>query len=557
MITELSARDFALIESLRVEFGPGLTVLTGETGAGKSIVVGALSLLLGGRSDAAMVRTGADSAQVEARITATPEIAERCHELGIELGPEPEPVLILRRRIERNGRSACYANDSSLTVAALERLGERLADLHGQHQHQSLLKHEVHLDILDAYAGLTSERREFTERFHAAERLRDKLAQLDEELAERRRRRELTEFQVRELTEARVRPGELAELQQQRQLLETAERRHRLAHEIGQVLSEGEVSLATLAAAAERTLAELCRIDERLSEHRARFVEARVLLDEIWRELAKYRETIDFSAERLDAVNARLFQIERLERKYGVGATELPTLLQHLQTELDRTAADGDRRNALADELGALQAELEALAQKLSRRRGRVRKKLEEQLARELAAVGLGRAELVIGIEPTDTLTERGRETAQFLFTANPGEDRRPLRKVASGGELSRIMLALKSVLAHADPVPTLVFDEIDAGIGGRVADTVGSRLARLGSTHQVICITHLPQIARYADRHLLVEKTTRGGRTRTQIRELDAESRVSELARMAGGATITRTVLAHAREMLRKNNRG
>ncbi|MBM3323848.1 hypothetical protein FJY69_10280, partial [candidate division WOR-3 bacterium] len=425
MLTELSVRDFALIEALRVEFKPGLTVLTGETGAGKSIVVGALSLLLGGRADSDMVRTGADSAQVEARITLSPELAGRCRALGIDVGQES--VLILRRRIERNGRGACYANDSGLTLAALERLGDRLADLHGQHQHQFLLKPDVHLDILDAYAGLESERRQFSGQFHAGERLRAELAQLDEELAERRRRRELTEFQAKELSDAAVGPEEPAELRQERQLLESAERRHGLVHEVGQLLSEGEVSIGSLAAATEKALAELCRIDERLSEHRARMVEARVLLDEVWRELAKYRETIDFSAERLDELNTRLFLIERLERKYGVGAAELPALARQLQAELDRAAADSDRRDTLAGELDALQAELTVRAQKLSRQRGRSRAKLEEQLARELAAVGLARAELVMSIEPSDGLTERGRDAAEFVFSANPGEERRPL----------------------------------------------------------------------------------------------------------------------------------
>jgi DNA repair protein RecN (Recombination protein N) len=558
MLTELSIRDYALIETLRLELGPGLTVLTGETGAGKSIVVGALSLLLGGRADSDMVRTGADSALVEARFELNEEMAEQCRALGIEPGSAAEPVLILRRRVERNGRGTCHANDSGLTLAALERLGDRLVDLHGQHQHQFLLRPDVHLDILDDYAGLTQERAEFSERFHACEQTRTELARLEQELATKSARRDLTEFQARELTDAAVEPGEAAALQRERELLESAERRHTLVHETRQLLSEGEVTACGLVGAAEKALAELSRIDDRLAERRSVLAEARVLLDELWRELVRYGETIDFSAERLDAVNARLFLIERLERKYGVSADELPTLARRLQAELGDAAADNDRRDALAARLASLQAELVARARRLSRQRNRSRARLEQQLHQELAAVGLGRAELVIDIRfPSDAelaavLTERGGDTAEFLFTANPGEERRPLRKVASGGELSRIMLALKGVLAHADPVPTLVFDEIDSGIGGRVAETVGQRLARLGRTHQVICITHLPQIAKYAARHLLVEKSTRGARTRTQVRELDAESRVLELARMAGGATVTRAALAHAREMLK-----
>ncbi len=557
MLTELSIRDFALIESLRLAFGPGLTVLTGETGAGKSIVVGALSLLLGGRSDPDTIRTGADSAQIEARITLSPEVVEYCRSLGIDIKDEPE--LILKRRVERAGRGACYANDSSLTLTTIEHLGDQLVDLHGQHQHQYLLKPDVHLDILDAYAGLTEERNQFSERFRVCERLRAELAELDQELAERRRRRELTEFQARELSDAAVNPEEPTALEQERKLLETAERRHALAHEIGQLLTEGEVSAHDLTAAAEKALTQLCRIDERLTEHCARLTQARETINDTSRQLAAYCETLDYSAQRLDEVNARLFQIAKLERKYGVSAAELPALAQRLRAELDTLATDSDRRQTIAAQVEELQTDLFARARRLSRQRLRSRSRLESQTHEELAAVGLASAKLLMNIQSgsddqaAPALTERGWDTAEFLFSANPGEEPRPLRKVASGGELSRIMLALKTVLTNADPVPTLVFDELDTGIGGRIADAVGSRLARLSQTHQVICITHLPQIARYASRHFLVEKTTRAGRTRTQVRELDDESRVLELARMAGGATVTRATLAHAREMLRE----
>jgi DNA repair protein RecN (Recombination protein N) len=278
----------------------------------------------------------------------------------------------------------------------------------------------------------------------------------------------------------------------------------------------------------------------------------------------RYRESIEFSPERMDEVNSRLFLIEKLERKYGLRADELASREARLKAELDSIELGGSRRDELAAELSALRQGLTARADKLSRKRGRARSELEKRLGGEFEALGLGKALLSVSLsrvpDPEGVyescnerfrLTPTGVDAAEFLFSANPGEELRPLRKVASGGELSRIMLALKSVLSQADPVPTLVFDEIDVGIGGKVAESVGKRLARLAKTHQVICITHLPQIAKYAERHLLVAKSVRAGRTLTSIRTLDAEARIEELARMTSGATVTKTSLAHAREML------
>jgi DNA repair protein RecN (Recombination protein N) len=562
MLSELRIRDYALIADLTVEFSPGLNVLSGETGAGKSIIIGALTLLLGDKPDADMIRTGSDTAQVEGRFDADGRLAAECSSLGIPL--TDDGALLLRRRAERSGRGAAYANDSGITIAALQKLGDRLVDLHGQHQHQLLLKPEIHLDILDEYAGLGEERAGFAERFRSFEEKSAELAGLDREMAERRARRELTEFQHKELSAARVKPGELEELNRERALLQTSERRFTLARQLEELLSEQEGSIIGLLGVAGKALGELAELDPGLSERRALLNEARAGTDDLWRELVRYRESIEFSPERMEEVNSRLFLIERLERKYGLRADEIASLEAKLKAELDSIETGGSRREELAAELAALRQDLAERADKLSRKRGRARSELEKRLSSEFEALGLGKAALSVSLsrvpDPDGVyescnerfrLTSTGADTAEFLFTANPGEEMRPLRKVASGGELSRVMLALKSVLSQADPVPTLVFDEIDVGIGGKVAESVGRRLARLGKNHQVICITHLPQIAKYAERHLLVAKSTRGSRTVTSIRTLDPDSRVEELARMTSGATVTKASLAHAREML------
>ncbi|MBM3314131.1 hypothetical protein FJY70_06025 [candidate division WOR-3 bacterium] len=327
----------------------------------------------------------------------------------------------------------------------------------------------------------------------------------------------------------------------------------------------------SLLGGASRALAELAELDGGLGGYRAGLEEARAVADDLWRELVRYREAIEFSPERMEAVNARLFLLEKLARKYGTSADQLPDLLTQVQAELDALDTDSSRRDALAAEIAERREALMTAADALTRRRRRARSELEQRLKEEMGALGLGRATLALSLaRPPDPsgiydrgghrcrMTSTGADSAEFLFSANPGEELRPLRKVASGGELSRLMLAMKNVLAEADPVPTLVFDEIDVGIGGRVAEAVGKRLARLARVRQVVCITHLPQIAKYADCHMLVAKSTRAGRTSASIRALDRDARVAELARMSSGVEITPTSLALAREMLKSVvNRG
>lgn len=551
MLVSLHIRDYALIDDLALDFEPGLCVLTGETGAGKSIIVGALSLLLGDKPDSASIRTGADNAVVEGRFRDCPAALAAAAALGIAPAAG-DADLLLRRRVDRTGRSAAWACDSPVTVAGLARTADRLIDLHGQHEHQLLLRPDFQLETLDAYAGLVNDRRAFAECYDRRIALAAELAGLDEQLSQARARHELAEFQLNELAAAHVTPGEVEALHRERELLQTAERRYALARQLEEILSDGEPSASSLLAAAVKALSALSELDPAQREGLDALGGAQAAADETWRRLVRYREAVEFSPERLEEVNARLFAIEKLERKYRVPAAELPALEARLRAEADGIEQHHERRTALAGELLALDDQLAAAATSLTKKRTRAARRLETLLKAELDALGLGRAELSLQLTRHDGLTAAGRDVAEFLFSANPGEEPRPLRKVASGGELSRLMLALKGVLAEADPVPTLVFDEVDSGIGGRIAEAVGRRLARLARTRQVIVITHLPQIARHADAHYAVTKLPRDGRVVTTARRLDDAGRTDELARMLAGATVTPATIAHARELLR-----
>jgi DNA repair protein RecN (Recombination protein N) len=568
-LLSLRIQNYALIDELRVEFGTGLNVLTGETGTGKSIILGALSLLLGDRPDPDMIRSGADSAAVEGTFAAGRAVAALCAEVGIPVETGQSPLLVLRRRIGSAGRNAAWANDTSITVATLARLGDRLIDLHGQHQHQLLLDSEFQLSVLDEYAGLGPDRSRFADRFAEHERLVAELAALDRDIRERTARRELTEFQLKELDAAAVRPGEADELRREQEFTASAEKRWQLVAGLRDLLSEREGSLTEGLAAAGRSLTELAALDPVFADWRERVAGAQATVDDLWRELVQYGDATEYSPERTEQVNARLFLIEKLERKHSVPAAELPALEAKLRAELDLTATDPTRRDELAGRQAALLKQLGSDAAALSRRRARAAKQLEAALPAEFATLGLDRARVDAG--PTQLadesglveldgrrfrLTDSGIDAVEFRFSANPGEDLRPLRKVASGGEISRVMLAIKSCLSASDPVGTLVFDEVDSGIGGRVAEAVGLRLRRLGAGHQVICITHLPQIAKYAARHFVVSKASAAGRTATGIRPLDDEGRVRELARMAAGAKVTATGVAHARELIAEAGR-
>jgi len=573
MLKSLRIRNYALIDDLNIDFTSGLNVLTGETGAGKSIILGALSLILGEKSDTDMIRTGSDAAVVEAEFelsSVPPGLKQPLAELALDLSVESG--LVIRRKVARSGKGACLVNDLTVSLPILKRLGDSLVDLHGQHEHQSLLNSEQHLLVLDDFAKLHASRQELAGRFQDFRRQEAELERLRAELKTRREHQDFTTAQLRELQAARLTPDEPERLRGEQELLETVEKRQSLIQELAAILVEQEGSAQEHLSAAARRLEALAQLDPRLARAEADLKQAAALIDEVGRETVRYRETIEHAPGRLDEVNERLFLIERLARKHCPGSAQadrsgveaLIAEQDRLARELEGLETDETRLPRLEQEQAAARTELTRIARHLSHARQKAKDEFETSLNRQFPALGLASARVLVQMEliedPDGLYVQAGRnyrldasgaDHVEFLFAANPGEDPRALRKVVSGGELSRVMLGLKSLLAGQNQVPVMVFDEIDTGIGGRVAEAVGRKLGQLARRQQVICITHLPQIARFAATHFLVSKTTQAGRTVTRLARLEPEDRVQELARMLAGDRITETALTHARELL------
>jgi len=568
MLVELHIQDFALVEELTISFPAGLMVLTGETGAGKSILVDAIDVLLGERVGTELVRSGASRASLAAvfELADRPEIAHLLEEAGIP--PEPDGLLHIAREITREGRNPCRLNGRTCPLSLLRALGERLVDLHGQHEHQALLHSERHQEYLDRFgspahqelvARLAAQYQVWQE---AGRRLRQLLA--DE--GARQRELDLLRFQLAEIEAAAPQPGEDAELEQEAARLANAERLAAAADEAYRALYEGVaegMSALDLAARAERGLLAAGQHDPELAKLAEPLAQAADLIRETSRELTAYRESLVFDPARLEQVQARLHLLADLKRKYG---GELEAVLAYQERAAGELAAWEQRDVLLAEAEAAREQAEQALAascRELSGSRQQIAGQIRERLAGELAELGMPDARFEVQLDPApdpDGLLLEGQRLAvsavgvdrvEFLFSANRGEPPQPLARIASGGEVSRVMLALKSVLAQADPVPTLAFDEIDSGIGGRTAEAVGRKLQALGRHAQVICVTHLPQIAYRATHHLAVAKQVRGGRTVITVRPLQGQERVEELARMQAGARVTPAVLEHIRQML------
>jgi DNA repair protein RecN (Recombination protein N) len=537
MLRYVNIRNLAVIESLEVTFQQGLNVITGETGAGKSIVVGAVGLLLGDRASADMIRTGEEMAIVQA-----------VFELD---GRE----IIVRREVTAQGRSRSFVDGQLVTAGSLKELGVQLVDLHGQHEHQALLNPDVHLDLLDQYAGLAADRAAVAAAHGLWSGLRLERESVGAKERDKDARADFLRFQLHEIERVAPQPGEDDELAVTRRLLANAEKIRRLCDQSYGRLYEDDTSVLSSLSGIWKRVAELRELDPRFGT----FLDTRdgitAQLDELANHLREYGAHIDAAPERLQETEERLAALERLKRKYGPAlsdvlvrraqcADELAALDSAAERlgELDRQVAEAGERYRLA--AAALSAARRSHAAKFSR-----------GLERELAELAMERTRFEIRFEAgeatEDRWTARGTDVAQFYVSPNPGEDIRPLARIASGGELSRMMLALKTLATTDSPGKTLVFDEVDAGIGGRVADVVGQRLQTLGRTYQVLCITHLPQIATCGHFHYCVSKSERNGRTQTTVAPLVGEARVDELARMMAGLVVTDGTRASAREML------
>lgn len=559
MLTYLRIKDFALIESLELELGPGLTVMTGETGAGKSIILAAVGLLLGQRASADLIRAGADSAVVEAQFLIDPQgaAAERLSREDLANGEE----LLVRRVVSREGRNRVQINSSLATLNLLNDLGPDLLALCGQHSQQDLLRPEEHLFLLDAYAGQERQREEMTRAVRQVQELDRELNDLRERLARREERRQWLLAVVKELEEAGLDPEEEASLKAERKLLTNAEQVGRLSQGALAGLAEAEEGSALEVGAKVRgLLGDLARLDERVEPLAKRWEELYYQAEDLAGELRDYVNRLAFDPGRLDWVEGRLLALQRLTRKYGGDAPAALRALDEARQELARLEQGDHRLAELEKERAAALGQALKLATALSRARKRAAPGLAQAAQAELRDLGLAQCQLKVEFSPpaggaVDTdqgpLSARGLETAEVFMAPNPGEGFRPLRRIASGGELSRMLLALKGLVAQKKGAPTQVFDEVDAGIGGATGAAVGRKLARLALGAQVLVITHLPQIAAFGDRHFTVSKETQKGRTVTRLAGLDESARAGELARMLAGAGGGETALNHARELL------
>lgn len=544
MLRFLSIARLAIIDSVEIEFGPGLTVLTGETGAGKSIIVGAVDLLLGGRASADLIRTGADSAQIQAVVEAPG---------GREF--------VVRRELTVSGRSRAFVDGALVTTSALRDAMAPLVDLHGQHDHQALLDPASHLDLLDAFAAVDTGRQAVASAFEAWRQSRDALAACQLDARERAARLELTTFQLSEIDRVDPRPGEDEELAETRRVLANADRLHRLCQEAYDELYEGDGAVLERLGRVWKRVAELAALDRHFEGALAAREAVLPHLQDLAWQLRDRARHLDVSPERLQQVEDRLAALERLKRRYGPTLPDVIARRAQLNAERETLSMSGERVAELEAEVARRRARYREFAERLSQARREAAPQLARRLEVELAELAMGAARCEVRFEPGGLPESRwlpsGIDAVELYLSANPGEDLRPLARIASGGELSRVMLALKTLVTTDAPGKTLVFDEVDAGIGGRAADAVGARLRRLGARFQVLCITHLPQVAAHAHHHYRIEKAVRDGRTITLVDALTPERRVHEIARMMGGSAASARVLDGARELLASRAKG
>ncbi len=558
MLRELRVRNLAVVDGVTVGFTGGLNVLTGETGAGKSILVDAILLVRGARAQADAIRTGSDVATVEAVFAVPPHSAASAllHEAGLAADENGE--VVVRRELTRAGRHRAFLNDSPVSVGLLERLGDQLVEVHGQHEHQRLLEPGHQLILLDRFAEADALRERVAGLVAGYREAGAAAARMRAAARDRAQREDLLRFQVGELDGAGLRPGEEAALRDELRRLEHAERFRAALADVAALLADDPQSAADRLARAARSLADVARLDEAFAAPLEALETARIHVDETLDGVRRLRDRTVHEPGRIDAIHERLDALARLKRKYGESEEGMLAFREAAALELARVERHDE---LLADQerlLTELAGELRTAADELSQRRRAAADRLAPRVERQLRALGMERAAFAIAVEPgrLEEVSERGLDRVEFRLAANPGEGMRPLARVASGGELSRAMLALKAVLARADGIPTLVFDEVDAGIGARVAAVVGETLAAAAEGRQVLCVTHLAAIAARADHHLHVAKSTRGGRTRVTVETLTDRARLSEVARMLGGVGNGAAAVEHARALLAARGR-
>ena len=538
MLSLLHIENIAVIESADIQFDKGFNALTGETGAGKSIVVDAIGAIIGERTSRDLIRTGARSALVNAVFTGLPPLAWFQENGG---GPDEDGNLLIQREIQPDGKNVCRLNGRLITVAQLRQLGRQLLNIHGQHDGQQLLDERCHLEYLDGFGETGSLQEEYRAAFGRFAVLRREIAALQMDEAEKARRIDSLEFQIAELERAGLKAGEEEALTERRNLLRNA----------GDEEREGA---AGLIGAAESSLHAAARLSGQVAELVDRLTELRCSADDLAEQVRDLRDGFDFEPGELDELESRLDVIYRLKKKYGDSVEDMLDYLERCRKELDEIQFSSDTIARLERDLGKAMEEVRRRGEALSQARREAAKALEERIQTELAQLDMPKVRFQVEFRPKAgeyAMDETGLDEVQFLMSANVGEDLKPIQKIASGGELARIMLALKNVLAENDHVGSLVFDEVDTGVSGRAAQKVAEKLAGVARTKQVLCVTHLPQLAAMADVHFSVEKGERKGRTFTEVERLSRERRMEELARLTSGERITGATLAAAGELL------
>ena len=563
MLKELRIKNFAIVENLEVEFFEGLNILTGATGAGKSIIIGALNLALGERASQEMIRTGADCAIVEAVFEIKPKnlIETNLSELGILCH---ENQLIIRREISNKGVSRCFMNDRLVTLANLKFIGDLLADLHGQHEHQSLLDSREHLTYLDNYAEAGDLLARAGDGYFRLKRKLEELEEMKKIDKVSREKRELYQFQLNEITRAGLSVEEEEKLSTEKKILENSEALFQIASMVFQELYDIDGSIIERLSLTKKELEKGGEYDPRLKDHIENLNSAILQLNDSSRFLQGYKDSLNFDPEKLEKIRERLNLINSLKKKYGQSIEEVLNYADKIKTDLEKIENRDELIQKTELEIKDLRQILKKDSMLLSDKRKEKGSELSKKIKKELSFLGMERCDFEVKISQREEenglleinckryyVDEKGLDQVEFYVSPNPGEELKPLAKIASGGEISRIMLALKSVLAKSDQIPTMIFDEVDVGIGGEIAEAVGKRMKTVSLTHQIICITHLQQIASKTDYHFKVYKEVSKNRTVTKIKLLSREERIKEIARMIGGKKISDLSLEHAAEMI------
>ena len=548
MLNLLHIENIAVIEQAEITFDRGFNVLTGETGAGKSIVIDAISAILGERTYRDVIRTGTNKAFVSAVFSQVPELPWFA-ENQVEYDPEE---LLIQREVHTDGRNVCRVNGRPVSVSLLKKLGGQLVNIHGQHDSQQLFDEANHLLYLDLFARNQAELDAYRGQYEQVVAVRQEIRRLSMDESEKLRRVENLQYQIEEIRRAELRPGEDRELEDRRKVLQNAEKLVDGLSGAAAALygDESQEGASDLLSQAEHALSRILRYDDSLRELAERISELLYAVQDASEELRDRVDALSYSGEELEQIEGRLDVIHRLRRKYGSSAEEILAYLERAEAELQEIEFANDRIQVLEKQLKRLEQAAEEAAEVLRESRKKAAESLQARLAEELAALDMPKARFVCQFEP-QPMAENGADAVRFLMSANVGEALKPMSKVASGGELARIMLAIKNVLAEQDQVGTLIFDEVDAGVSGRAAQKVAEKLRAVAKNKQVLCVTHLPQIAALANTHLLIAKSERDGRTYTQVSPLTMEGRKREIARIIGGAEITQTTLKSAEEML------